>query len=61
MPNAVRAGGFIFLSGTGGRVDTQGAPAEGIEAQTRQCLEKIKQTLQAVSSSLSDVVKVTVF
>ena len=59
--SAVRAGDFIFVSGTGGYVDTQGNPVEGIEAQTRQCLENIKQVLQAADSSLSDVIKVTVF
>ena len=58
---AVRAGDFILVSGAGGYVDTQGNPVEGIEAQTRQCLENIKQVLQAADSSLSDVVKVTVF
>lgn len=59
--SAVRAGDFILVSGTMGMVDTQGNPVEGIEAQTRQCLENIKQILQAAGSSLSDVVKVTVF
>jgi len=58
---AVRAGDFIFTSGAGGRVDARGNPVEGIEAQTRQCLENIKQVLQAAGSSLSAVVKVTVF
>ncbi len=59
--SAVRAGDFIFVSGTTGSTDAQGNPVEGIEAQTRQCLENIKQVLQAASSSLSDVVKVTAF
>jgi len=59
--SAVRAGDFTFVSGQGGHVDAQGNPVEGIEAQTRQCLEKIKLVLQAAGSSLSDVVKVTVF
>ena len=59
--SAVRAGDFSFVSGQGGRVDAQGNPVEGIEAQTKQCLENMKQVLQAAGSSLSDVVKVTVF
>ena len=58
---AVRAGDFIFVSGQGGVVDAQGNPVEGIEAQTRQCFENMKQVLQVAGSSLSDVVKVTVF
>ena len=59
--SAVRAGDFIFVSGQGGHVDAQGNPVEGIEAQTRQCFKNMKQVLQAAGSSLSDVVKVTVF
>ena len=59
--SAVRAGGFTFVSGQGGYVDAQGNLVEGIETQTRQCLENMKQVLQAAGSSLSDVVKVTVF
>ena len=58
---AIRAGDFIFVSGQGGDVNAQGNPVKGIEAQTRQCLENMKQVLQAAGSSLSDVVKVTVF
>ena len=42
-------------------MDTQSNLVEGIEAETKQCLEKIKQILQAAGSSLSDVIKVTVF
>ena len=59
--SAVRAGDFILVSGTVGTMNAQGNPVEGIEAQTKQCLENIQQVLQAASSSLSDVVKVTVF
>ena len=59
--SAVRAGDFTFVSGNSGTVDAQGNPVEGIEAQTRQCFENMKQVLQAAGSSLSDVVKVTVF
>lgn len=59
--SAIRAGDFIFTSGAVGNVDSQGNPVEGIEAQTRQCLGNIKNVLQAAGSSLSDVVKATVF
>ena len=59
--SAVRAGDFIFVSGQGGDVDAQGNLDKRIEAQSRQCLENMKQVLQAAGSSLSDVVKVTVF
>lgn len=59
--SAVRAGNYIFVSGSGGFVDKDGRELKGIEAQTRQCLENIKQILEAAGSSLSDVVKTTIF
>ncbi len=58
---AVKAGDFIFTSGTLGHVDAQGNPVEGLEAQARQCLENIKLVLQKAGASLSDVIKTTVF
>jgi 2-iminobutanoate/2-iminopropanoate deaminase len=59
--SAVRAGDFIFVSGSGGYIDAQGNPVTGIEAQTRQCLENQKKGLEVAGASLSDVVKVQVF
>ena len=59
--SAVRAGGYIFVSGSVGHIDSEGKEVKGIEAQTRQCLESMKQVLEAAGSSLSNVVKVTVF
>jgi 2-iminobutanoate/2-iminopropanoate deaminase len=58
---AVKAGGFIFVSGQLGIVDAAGKPLAGIEAQTGQCLENMKRVLEAAGASLDDVVKVTVF
>jgi 2-iminobutanoate/2-iminopropanoate deaminase len=58
---AIRAGDFIFVSGQVGFIDAGGKEVKGIAAQTRQCLENIKQVLAAAGSSLNDVVKVTVF
>ena len=57
----IKAGDYVFVSGQVGIVDDKGKEVKGIEAQTRQCLEKVKQVLEAAGSSLSDVVKVTVF
>jgi 2-iminobutanoate/2-iminopropanoate deaminase len=58
---AVKAGGFVFLSGYAGFLDRKTeALVEGIEAQTRETLEVIKETLEAAGSSLDKVVKVTV-
>jgi len=59
---AIRAGDYIFVSGQGGFEDPKtGEPIKGIEAQTRQCLENMKQVLETAGSSLDDVVKVTIF
>jgi len=58
---AVKAGDYIFVSGQGGFVDGEGREVKGVEAQTRQCLENMKQVLEAAGSSLDDVVKVTIF
>jgi len=69
MPNAperpyspaIRAGDNIFVSGQVGARDNQGNEIEGIEGQTKQCLDNASQILDVAGSSLSDVVKVTVF
>lgn len=70
MPNApkhpfsasVKAGDYIFVSGQGGFESPDTAePVEGIEAQTRICLDNMRKVLEAAGSSLDDVVKVTVF
>lgn len=58
---AIRGGDYIFVSGQGGFVDAEGREVKGIEAQTKQCLENMKQVLETAGSSLDDVVKVTVF
>jgi len=58
---AIRAGDYIFVSGQGGFSDSQGNEIKGIEAQTRRCLDNIKQILETAGSSLDDVVKVTIF
>jgi 2-iminobutanoate/2-iminopropanoate deaminase len=58
---AIRAGDLLFVSGHGGFQNLKtGEPIEGIEAQTRQCLEHIKEVLEAGGSSLDDVVKVSI-
>ena len=59
--SAVRAGDYIFVSGHLGSVDSEGKEVQGIVAQTKQCLDNVKQTLAAAGASLDDVVKVTVF
>lgn len=59
---AVRVGDLIFLSGQIGTDPSAngGLIAGGIEAETRQTLENIKTTLEAVGSGMDRVVKCTV-
>ncbi len=59
---AVRVGDVIFLSGQiGTDAAANGAViAGGIEAETRQTLENIKRTVEAVGSSMDNIVKCTV-
>jgi 2-iminobutanoate/2-iminopropanoate deaminase len=59
---AIRAGDYIFVSGQGGFQNPKtGEAIKGIEAQTRQCLQNMKQVLETAGASLDDVVKVTLF
>ena len=58
---AVIAGDFIFAAGQLGIDPKTGELAAGIEAQTRQALTNLSAVLEAASSSLDRVVKVTVF
>ena len=59
---AVQAGDYLFVAGQPGFQDPRtGHEVSGIEAQTRQCLENVKEVLQAAGSDLTAVVKVTVF
>lgn len=59
---AVSANGFVFTSGQLGLDPATGTIVEGgIEAETRQALKNIKAVLEAAGSSLSMVVKTTVF
>jgi 2-iminobutanoate/2-iminopropanoate deaminase len=59
---ANRAGGFIFTAGQLGLDPETGELAlGGIEFETRQALTNIQHVLEAAGSSLSQVVKTTVF
>ena len=60
-PHARRVGNLLFLSGIGPRHrETEQVP-EGIEAQTRACIENVKAILEDAGSSLEKVADVTVF
>lgn len=54
-----RAAGLLFLSGEVG-VDDDGNAPEGIIAQTRLTMERIKRTLEAEGSDLTQIVSATV-
>jgi 2-iminobutanoate/2-iminopropanoate deaminase len=57
---AVRAGGFVFVSGLTGR-QHDGRLAADVRAQTRQTLENIQTCLEAAGSSLGKVIRTLVF
>ena len=59
---AIKANGFVFVSGQLPVVPASGQFAEGgITAQTKQSLENVKAILAEAGSTLDDVVKSTVF
>ncbi len=57
---AIETEKFVFVSGQV-PTDAEGVTPEGIEAQTRLVMEKIKVLLEEAGSSLDNVVKTTVF
>jgi reactive intermediate/imine deaminase len=60
--DAVRVGNMLYLSGKIGNIPGTAQLAEGgIAGETRQTLENIKHSLEKYGSSLSEVVKCTVF
>ena len=56
---AVAQGDWVFVSGTTGFDYATMTIAEGIEAQTEQCLKNIEAALAQAGASLKDVVRVT--
>lgn len=58
---AIKANGFLFISGQLPVNPANGDMPEEIEAQTRQSLENIKAILAAENLVFGDVVKTTVF
>jgi len=59
--HAVVAGDFVFLSGQTARDSETGRLIEGdVAAQTRRCLEIIRDILNQLGLGLGDVVQVTV-
>lgn len=61
LSKAVRAGDFILMSGQLGFGADGKIVAGGIEAQTRQCLDNIRDSLALAGADLKDVARVTVW
>ncbi|MEO8406449.1 MAG: Rid family detoxifying hydrolase [Chitinophagaceae bacterium] len=62
FPQAVIAGGFIFISGTAGIDPATGkVVSDNFEDQTRQCFVNIRTILEEAGSSMSKMVKTTIF
>lgn len=60
--HAVRAGGFLFISGQGPfAADGSGAMHGSIEDETRLTLENLSRVLAAAGLGLENVVKTTIF
>ena len=60
--DAVRVGNMLYLSGKIGNIPGTPQLADGgIAGETRQALENIKASLEKYGSSMSEVVKCTVF
>ncbi len=59
---AVKAGGFLFVSGNVAvNPETGQVPEGGIEPQTRQVLDNLKATVESSGLSFDDVVKVNIY
>jgi 2-iminobutanoate/2-iminopropanoate deaminase len=54
------AGDYVYVSGQGVR-DAQSKLPEGIEAQTKQCIENVRLILAAAGLSLNDVASVQLY
>jgi len=62
FPQAVIADKFIFLSGTPGLDTNSGLViSDNFEDQTRQCFLNIKTILEEAGSSMSKIIKTTIF
>ena len=58
---AVRAGGFVFLSGQLAMQADGNIVAGDVQVQTKFVLERVAATLQEVGGGMADVVKATVW
>ncbi len=59
--SAVKAGDYIFISGTAANQDDQGKPLTTIEEQTHEIMRQFKAALAQFDASMDDIVKVSVY
>jgi 2-iminobutanoate/2-iminopropanoate deaminase len=58
---AIVAGSLVFCSGTVGIDPATGVPGDGVEAQTKLALRNLDAILTAAGTSMSALVKTTIF
>ena len=59
---AIRANGFVFVSGQGPIVPETGQPVRGsIEEQVHRTMQNVRLILEAAGSSLEKIVKTTIY
>jgi 2-iminobutanoate/2-iminopropanoate deaminase len=62
LPNAVTAGGLVFLSGCNGKIIENGQVViKGVAEQTAAALDSIRLTLEGTGSDLNHIVKITFY
>jgi reactive intermediate/imine deaminase len=61
LSQGIRAGSFLFISGQAGYADDGKIVGGGFRAQGEQAFSNLKRALEAGASSLSRVVKVTIY
>ncbi|MBE0634280.1 RidA family protein [Candidatus Bathyarchaeota archaeon] len=59
--SAVKAGDYIFISGTAANEDDQGNKLTTIEAQTHEIMKQFQEALAQFDATIDDIVKVTVY
>ena len=59
--SAVKAGDYIFISGTAALEDDHENKLTSIETQTHQIMKQFKEALSHFDASMDDIVKVTAY
>ena len=59
--SAVKAGDYIFISGTAALEDEKGNKLTTIEAQTHEIMIQFKEALAQFDANMDDIVKVSVY